>query len=72
MEDMIRSMEEKFYSPGIPRAVRSDVGPQFRSADSNWLAFLGMLQETSSPYNSASNGPRKKLVQDLTNIFNRQ
>ena len=51
-QDIIKAMEGWFHSAGIPRCVRSDGGPQFCSEYANWLASLGILQETSSPCNS--------------------
>ena len=48
-EEVIKTMEGWFCSTGLPRCVCSDGGPQFRSAYSNWLASLGVDQETSSP-----------------------
>ena len=54
-EDVIKVMEGWFCSTGLPRCVRSDGGPQFKSTYSNWLSSLGIVQETSSLYNSSSN-----------------
>ena len=71
-QDVIKVMETWFHSAGIPRCVRSDGGPQFRSEYANWLASLGILQETSSPYNSPSNGLSEKGVQDVKNMMKRQ
>ena len=42
------------------------------SAYSNWLASLGVIQETSSPYNSASNGLTEKAIKDVKNVLKRQ
>ena len=52
--------------------MRSNVGPQFKSSYSNWLVSLGILQETSSPYHSSSNGLAEKAVQDVKNVIKRQ
>ena len=71
-EEVIKTMEGWFCSAGLPRCVRSDGGPQFRSAYSNWLASLGVVQETSSPYNSSSNGLAEKAVKDIKSILKRQ
>ena len=38
----------------------------------DWLASPGILQETSSPYNSSSNGLSEKGVQDVKNMMKRQ
>ena len=67
-QDIIKAMEGWFHSAGIPRCGRSDGGPQFRSEYAKWLASLGILQETSNPYNSSSNGLSEKGVQDVKNM----
>merc|ERR1711888_374310 len=71
-QDIIKAMEDWFHAAGVPRCVRSDGGPQFRGEYANWLASLGILQETSSPYNSPSNGLSEKGVQDVKNMMKRQ
>ena len=71
-DEVIRIMEDWFCSAGLPRCIRSDGGPQFRSTYSNWLASLGVIQETSSPYNSASNGLAEKAIKDVKNMLKRQ
>ena len=71
-EDVIRAMEAWFCAAGLPRCMRSNGGPQFKSSFSNWLASLGILQETSSPYHSSSNGLSEKAVQDVKNVIKRQ
>ena len=71
-EEVIRIMEGWFCSTGLPRCIRSDGGPQFRSTYANWLASLGIIQETSSPYNSASNGLAEKAIKDVKNVLKRQ
>ena len=71
-EGVIRAMEGWFCSAGLPRCVQSDGGPQFKSAYSNWLASLGVVQETSSPYNSSSNGLAEKAIKDIKNVLKRQ
>ena len=65
-------MEGWFCLTGLPRCMRSDGGPQFWSAYSNWLASLGVVQETSSPYNSASNSLAEKAVKDIKSVLKRQ
>ena len=65
-------MEGWFCSTGLPRCIRSNGGPQLRSAYANWLASLGIIQETSSPYNSASNGLAEKAIKDVKNVLKRQ
>ena len=65
-------MEAWFCAAGLPQCLRSDGGPQFKSAYSNWLASLGILQETSSPYHSSSNGLSEKAVQDVKIVITRQ
>ena len=47
-------------------------GPQFCSEYANWLVSLGILQKTSHPYNSSSNGLSEKGMQDIKNIMRRQ
>ena len=71
-QDIIKAMENWFHTAGIPQCVRSDGGPQFHNEYANWLASLGIPQETSSPYNSSSNGLSEKGFQDFKNIMKRQ
>ena len=54
---------------GLPRIIRSDSGPQFRS---NWLEAIGVIRETSSAYNPQSNGLAEKAIQDIKNILKKQ
>ena len=37
-EEVIKTMEGWFCSTGLPRCIRSDLGPQIQSVYSNWLA----------------------------------
>ena len=41
---------------GMPRAIRCDSGPQYRTAFNNWLDEMGIIRETSSSYNPQSTG----------------
>ena len=72
MEDIIKAMEGWFCTTGLPRCVRSDGGLQFKSSYSNWLSSLGIMQETSSPDHSSSNGLAEMAIQDMKNILKRQ
>ena len=56
----------------MPRTIRSDSGPQYRSGFNNWLDEMGIVRETSSSYNPQSNGLAEKSVQDIKNCIKRQ
>ena len=70
---VIAKMEHWFSQGcGLPRVIRSDSGPQFRSQYNNWLEAVGVIRETSSAYNPRSNGLAEKGVQDLKKILKKQ
>ena len=52
---VVAKMTEWFQDWGIPRSMRTDGGPQFRQEFSQFCRRMGILQETSSPYNPESN-----------------
>ena len=57
---------------GLPRIIRSDSGPQFRSRYNNWLEAIGVIRETLSAYNPQINVSAKKAVQDIKKILKKQ
>ena len=70
---VIAKMEHWFSQGcGLPRVIRSDSGPQFRSQYNNWLEAVGVIREMSSAYNPRSNGLAEKGVQDLKKILKKQ
>ena len=69
-QEVIRIMTRWFNGgPGLPRVVRADYGPQFRGPFNNWLDSLGIIRETSSAYNPASNGLAEKAVGDVKRVL---
>ena len=53
----------------MPRIIRADYGPQFRGPFNNWIDSLGIIRETSSAYNPASNGLAEKAVGDVKRVL---
>ena len=71
--EVTRIIESWFNgSQGLPRTLRADSGPQFRNPFNQWLEELGIIRETSSAYNPASNGAAEKAVQDVKKVLKKQ
>ena len=54
---------------GRPLVIRSDQGPQFRQPFDDWCFTMGIIHETSSPYNPESNGLAEAAVKNVKKII---
>ena len=57
---------------GLPLTLQADSGPQFRAPFNDWLKELGIIRETSSAYNPASNGAAEKAAGDVKRVLKKQ
>ena len=55
-KSIIDKLSSCFDSYGLPRSIRSDGGPQFRSEFRQFCTDNGILHELASPYHPQSNG----------------
>ncbi len=62
-------MEEWFHHFGVPAAVRSDGGPQFRHEFKEWLERQRVRHEPSSAYNPTSNGLAEAAVKSTKKLL---
>ena len=58
----IKVMKIWFKHFGYPNKVRADDGPAFRAGFTEWLQGKNVIRETSSAYNSQSNGLAERAV----------
>ena len=66
---IIAAIEPTFMTFGFPVELRSDGGPQFRSEFTEYLTANGVIHETSSPYNSQSNGLAEAAVRNVKTLL---
>ena len=59
---MIKVLDKIFEFFGPPRILQADNGPSFRKCFNEWLESRGILRQTSSAYNSQSNGLCERAV----------
>ena len=67
--DVIKAVSRMFADFGVPVRVRSDGGPQFKSAE--WLEFLkkrGAVRSLSSPLNPMGNGHAEAAVRAMKTL----
>lgn len=58
-----------FMEFGLPEVIRTDGGPQFRSAFKDFCDVHGIQCETSSPYNPQSNGLAENGVKAVKSLL---
>jgi transposase InsO family protein len=58
-----------FQDWGFPEAVRTDGGPQFRTEFKEFCDAHDIKHETSSPYNSQSNGHAEAAVKNMKHLL---
>ena len=66
---VIRHLTEIFDLFGLPGAIRSDNGPQFRSEFDAFCRDKGIKHETSSPYYPRSNGLAEAAVKTTKHLL---
>ena len=62
---VIKVMSDWFIEFGLPKSIRTDGGPQFRSQFAKFCEENGIQQETSSPYYPQSNGHAEAAVKNM-------
>ena len=58
-----------FHDFGLPKRIRSDNGPQFRTDFSAFCKANNIIHETSSPYNPQSNGAAEAAVKQAKHLL---
>ena len=54
---------------GYPRSIRSDGGPQFRSHFKKFCDSLGIMHESSTPYNPHSNAQAESTIKSIKHLI---
>ncbi|XP_059097952.1 uncharacterized protein K02A2.6-like [Tigriopus californicus] len=62
-------LRDWFNDFGFPRRLKSDGGPQFRDRFAQACSSLGIIFETSSPYNPCSNGLAEAAVKSMKSLL---
>jgi hypothetical protein len=70
-DEIIYILSDWFIDYGIPENIRSDGGPQFRSAFSKFCTENNITHELSSPYHSPSNGHAESAVKSMKHLISK-
>ncbi|CAB4046066.1 Transposon Tf2-6 poly [Paramuricea clavata] len=66
---IVKSLKTWFLDWGFPKFLRSDGGPQFRSEFDAFCTDNNIVHETTSPYNSQSNGKAEATVKSAKKLL---
>ncbi|XP_059092227.1 uncharacterized protein LOC131887614 [Tigriopus californicus] len=58
-----------FSNVGLPKHLKLDNGPQFRGPFTAFCEELGIIHETSSPYNPRSNGLAEEAIKNMKSLL---
>jgi len=68
--EVIKNLKEVFARHGIPEQIRSDIGPQYSSAEfAQFVKDWGVKHTTSSPKFSSSNGEVERAVKTVKGLL---